>query len=283
MEYSDYVYGEEDLIYDNHVSRVYYAAKVGEINKNYVAKVVFIYDDDDTFYDNFYMECKLALLASDHGYGPEVFDMYVEDYPKTQKPIYGIIIMERFGEPVQDPIDLPEEREEVASLLHRMHEDRIVHTDLYRRNLLQKFDYKLQRKTFRIIDFGLAFFLKDPLDDLCRAIDWVSLCFGFWNPTKKDFDQRIEPALQFRDMAHISKIDWNTAYRWRVTTSARSLKATDVADCHDMYLYLLPKLSPVMFEKLSSDAMLDRMAFLEWCVEKSHTLETEIKKRFSSS
>lgn len=277
----EFIFHQEDCIYnDGDQHAVFWASKIGELNKNYVAKVVGFVDEAD--YENFHKECAIAKMASDGEYGPRLHSHWVRTENHAQ---CGIMIMERFGKMVPERLDSAEDEQELARIIHLMHDDRVVHTDLYRRNILMKFDVNLGKNVFRIIDFGLAFMMQDPPSSYLRAIDWASLRHGMWNANSSEFIMSLSLAndsgKNWNQLANLSSLDWKIAYRWKVADSERSLTPGDIANCLEMYSYMLPKISQQFIGSMSMDALLDRMAFMEFCQKDYDVLEDKIYSVFN--
>lgn len=147
--------------------KVYQACRDGAHCGDYVAKVVrFNPDHLNEEQRNFLVEALMAKTAGDNGFGVPVQTFFFCDQGQS-----GVLIMRKFLPP--GPITGPE----LLRLLKKiqiMHDNHILHTDLYHRNILR------HPKTgdLYIIDFGLAFFLKEPVPESLRVTDVAGLLFG---------------------------------------------------------------------------------------------------------
>lgn len=156
----------------------------------YVAKKVNFNDDQDKYY--FFLEAALADRAGKKGYGPKIFTSFLCNKRQT-----GVIIMERFQYTLDDFLlqnkhskiyqYLKNHPEKIFEPVVKMHQDKIVHLDLFSKNMLVNIE---KDGNIRIVvtDFGR---FSRPLISLPQYLtycDILGLIFGEVLVVDKDGD-----------------------------------------------------------------------------------------------
>lgn len=164
--YEDFEINKLHKLGEGTYGKVYEACQ-GNNCGDYVAKIVSF--DPDHLSDeqkNFLVESLMAKVAGDAGFGVPVKSFFFCDNGKS-----GVLIMRKFENPGRiNASDLLK----LLDKIRLMHQNRILHTDLYRRNILR--DPKT--KELFIIDFGLAFFLSKAVPESLQVSDVAGLLFG---------------------------------------------------------------------------------------------------------
>jgi hypothetical protein len=149
----------------------------------YVAKIVALAGDKDE--RSFRVESAIAQHASDFKYGVPVVNKILCE-GGGQHATYGILIMERFEQTLEDRLNAktltPGAINALLVCLKRMHSAGIWHNDLHVKNIM------FQGDDVRIIDFGNAypFFKEVPL--LVKMLDVITWLDDFPKfPIPSDF------------------------------------------------------------------------------------------------
>lgn len=119
----------------------------------------------------FFAECVITEYAGRKGFGIPVKAYYLCDSGKK-----GVIIMERYKRDLFDiRNDLTfDEMKQLIDKVRTMHNDGILHRDLFLKNTMYKRDSEGKRD-IRIIDFGMAIPFEKTIPEIFRAIDYINL------------------------------------------------------------------------------------------------------------
>jgi len=150
--------------------KVYEACRHGKSCDKFVAKITRFHKHGlERQHRAFVIESILAEFAGRHGFGVPIQTFFICD-----KGRQGIIIMDRYESVEPEDFTAPQVRN-LLQKVDAMHEAGILHCDLFPRNVLKK---PGSGNEMFIIDFGLAFALKEPVPLDLRATDVLGLLFG---------------------------------------------------------------------------------------------------------
>jgi cytidyltransferase-like protein len=285
---------EEAKIQEGGYGSIYPASHNKYPHNRYVAKTVKVAHPLE-----FYLECALCVRAGRQSYGPTV-----HAYFQCPRKGSGVIIMDRWDGDMDEQPLYPEELEELLSVVGKMHDDGIVHHDLYMRNVLYRVHpTRKESRQFCVADYGLAFSMESGgVPGNLRAADLASLVYGVYDSdrivvmdgiTPKRLQKSVLVLLLSKKILTLA--DWKTGIRWRVVNTAihdgfallpcKDLDFVDVAEMYEEIVRLMSiripftgKHSPV----IPVHVFLSRLAYAEsLSPSQRYTLDEWVIGRYS--
>jgi predicted Ser/Thr protein kinase len=173
----------------------------------------------------FQLEANIAIKAGEVGVGPKVFKAYM-CIPPGEEQLMGVIMMESMKGDVESLVDKKafnrEDVEAVEAVVTRMHQAGIWHSDLHRGNIMYTGDVP---RTFRVIDFGMAWPLHGPVPIRLQLTDQFCWMLGRHDLVKgksRWFDEFISVDwMAMMKRIGATKEDFSVAFRWRIFDPAQ--------------------------------------------------------------
>jgi hypothetical protein len=177
----------------------------------------------------FQLEASIATKAGQVGVGPKVFKAYMCN-PKgeevDEKGLMGVLLMESLKGDVESLVDKKafnrEDVEAVEDLVTRMHKAGIWHSDLHRGNIMFLGD---EPRSFRVIDFGMAWPLQGPVPIRLQLTDQLSWVLGRHDLVKGKSRWADKPIpmdwIALMKRVGATKEDLQTAFRWGIFDSSQ--------------------------------------------------------------
>lgn len=220
-------------------------------------------------------EVAVGVRAGVKGYGP-----FIDWATLCNHGNEAVISMERMSGPIRKPVDLGR----LLTVVNRMHADGVFHQDLFKRNVMMK------GNEYKIIDYGMAFFLgPGRVSNLLRACDVMGLVFGHSsNMNPRGYGQRLwlDAGISAKSLwAFVRKATGLTDQEmlfgmrcrvWSLATQTKWYPKTNYkfaadTDTHRMYQELLRCLPDKTIVEFGPVALADRMPWGTWS---SHGSET---------
>ena len=229
----------------------------------YAVKIVELRSAQDRI--EFLLEAAIAKFASERGYGVPVIQSFICNQGNE-----GILIMRRLRS-VRHSVLTVNQMVDFYEMVHRMHNDGILHCDLFLRNVLRGSPSDPNR--LYIADFGLAFVMADAVPNPLRVTDLV----GFLTGEPQDFRNGIQPASLAEQVYQIWRNMFQNDMAWLLGLKMRINRGvvtpaeypTRVAyrgiDCVTYYSYILSNISLPYARKLSEKGLYAKTVWLNYC------------------
>lgn len=230
----------------------------------YAVKIVELRSPQDRI--EFLLEAAIAKFASERGYGVPVIQSFICNQGNE-----GMLIMRRLRS-VRHSVLTVNQMVDFYEMVHRMHNDGILHCDLFLRNVLRGGGPSDGTRLY-IADFGLAFVMADAVPNPLRVTDLV----GFLTGEPQDFRNGIQPPSLAEQVYQVwrnlfqNDMAWLLGLKMRINRGAVSPAQypTRVAyrgiDCVTYYSYILSNISLPYARKLSEKGLYAKTVWLNYC------------------
>lgn len=244
----------------------------------YVGKLVRITSQTEQI--AFEHECRLAIFAGEHEFGPKVIRTVVckgTSWFSWRAPKFGLIIMERYtghiGTLVHEGKCKPVHVTLINQSVERMHNAGIWHNDLHRGNIL----YRSRGRgalEFRVIDFGLSWPLFSEVPKLLRLADIMTWSIGQHMQRRGRSiyaDVPLDPSCKARLDTYLNtryKVtpeEFAMTWKWRVYDDRQNQVQNErwgPMASFDMYQYAIQHITPTGINFLGAKALVSSAVYL---------------------
>lgn len=232
----------------------------------YAVKIVELRSAQDRI--EFLLEAAIAKFASERGYGVPVIQSFICNQGNE-----GMLIMRRLRS-VRHSVLTVNQMVDFYEMVRRMHNDGILHCDLFLRNVLRGGGGSAtDSNRLYIADFGLAFVMADAVPNPLRVTDLV----GFLTGEPQDFRNGIQPGSLAEQVYQIWRNMFQNDMAWLLGLKMRINRGvvtpaeypTRVAyrgiDCVTYYSYILSNISLPYARKLSEKGLYAKTVWLNYC------------------
>jgi len=214
----------------------------------------------------FLLEAAIAKFASERGYGVPVIHSFICNQGNE-----GVLIMRRLQSVRHSVLSLPQLMD-FYDMVRRMHNDGILHCDLFLRNVLRD---PARKNRLYIADFGLAFVMHDAVPNPLRVTDLV----GFIAGEPQDFRNGIQPPSFAEQVYQIwrnlfqNDMAWLMGLKMRINRGVVSPAQYPTRapyrgiDCVTYYSYILSNIALPYARKLGEKGLYSKTVWLNYCDE----------------
>jgi hypothetical protein len=236
---------------------------------NYAAKIVQLQNERQQ--KEFLIEATITYFAGQQGFGVPVQTFFLCDEGRK-----GILVMLRM-EPVVaiDPDQLPG----LFAKFNKMHQNGILHGDLFPRNVLAH----PRTKEIFIADFGLSFVLRGPVPNNLRVTDVIGFLLGQPPDLKAGLKPKFLANEAYKEYRRALRDDGALlqGIRMRLNAAAQDVNrpmkggAPYAIDCIAYYKHIYAALAPSFTKQLGLDGILKKSVWSNFCENEDDVEEVD--------